>query len=81
MARKTIKVVERKLGKEQALGISYGGKIELDPRQDAREYAKTLLHELLHEAMPYLDELEVIRVENIIAKSLWEQGYRKVSLK
>jgi hypothetical protein len=81
MARKTIKVVERKLGKEQALGLSYGGKIEIDPRQDAKEYSKTLIHELLHEAMPYLDEDEVIRVENIIAKSLWEQGYRKVSLK
>jgi hypothetical protein len=81
MPRKTIKVIEKKLGKEQALGISYGGKIEIDPRQDAKEYAKTLIHESLHEACPYLDEDEVIRVETILADVLWKQGYRKVSLK
>jgi hypothetical protein len=81
MPRKTIKVVERKLGKEQALGLSYGGKIEIDPRQDAKELLSTLIHELLHETAPYLEEGEVIKIERQMVDVVWRQGYRKVSLK
>jgi hypothetical protein len=78
MPRKTIKVVERKLGKEQALGLSYGGKIEIDPRQDAKRRLSTTCHEILHEAFPEMSEKQVLRAEKIFLQVLWDCGYRQI---
>lgn len=54
-----------------------GGTIFIDPRQSPKEQANTLLHELLHDAMPQLDEMAITWIADHIAESLWAEGYRK----
>ena len=78
--RNRLSVRHRKLGRERAYGIAYSdGVIEVDPRQDPREYLDTLIHELLHQAAPtsYLDEEAVVEVARVLTKHLWESGYRR----
>lgn len=80
MAKKRIKVTERKLGRSGALGLYYSdGRMEIDPRQNPKEYFSTILHELLHASFPDLSEEVVLKAEEIFIKTLWQQGYRKVS--
>ena len=75
-------IVDKKLGRNKALGICYvgDGLIEIDPRQTPLNYFKTIIHELLHEAFPNMSEKEVIRVTTLIARGLWKKNFRKVSL-
>lgn len=77
---KKIKVVERKLGLEKAIGQAFMGEglIEIDPRQLPRQYLSTLIHEALHLAMPDASESKVERVSQLVAGVLWRQNYRKV---
>lgn len=79
MAKK-IKIVERKLGREKALGQYWQGEglIEIDPRQAPKEILSVIVHELLHVAMENATEDEVLRIEKIMAEALWNAGYRKV---
>lgn len=64
MARKRKpKIVERKLGKEQAWGIAtfhYDERkrntIEIDPRLSARRHLEVMCHESLHLALPHLTD-------------------------
>lgn len=58
-----------------------GGVITIDPRQSPKEQANTLLHELIHDAMPHLDEFAVVCISDHIAQELWAQGYRKMPTK
>jgi len=84
MAKRRIKVVERKLGKE---GFPFGQAIaadkliEIDPRQDAPNYMDTLVHETIHIVRPELSEEAVLELANKVSTVLWDQGYRKVILK
>lgn len=79
MVRKRIRVVERKLGREGAVGLSYGdGVIEVDPRQCPFDYLDTLIHECLHEVFPDKPEEDVYPAATAIAKVLWKQGFRRV---
>ena len=75
-----IRVVEKKLGRERALGQCFHGEnvIEIDPRQGERERLDTLIHEVIHLAKPDLVEEEVIRVSNILTKQVWKCGYRRI---
>jgi hypothetical protein len=81
--RIVIKVVERKLGKEKAWGLQYPGEhlIEIDPRQNAKEYFGTCIHETLHELLPNRSENFIIKAEITLLEVLWKMGYRKVILK
>lgn len=75
-----IRIVEKKLGRERALGQCYHGEnvVEIDPRQGERERLDTLIHEVLHLAKPDLIEDEVIRMANILSKQVWKCGYRRI---
>ena len=60
MAR--IKIIYRKLGKEQAYGIaSSDGIIEIDSRLKSRKHLEVLLHELLHILQPKDSEEMIIK--------------------
>lgn len=77
--RKKPKMVERKLGRELALGLCWQGEdlIEVDPRQAPKDKFITYGHELLHWCYPDLSEEEVERGE-IIFEALWDLKYRKI---
>lgn len=82
MAKRQVKITEQKLGREKALGLAIGDDdIRVDPRQDAKEYFDTIIHEGIHVVSPYLEEQEVVRMANSLANILWDCGYRKVILK
>ena len=73
------KIVERKLGREQARGICYSdGLVEIEPRLKGVERLEVYVHELVHRHQPYLDEGEVEKLGEEIAKDLWEAGWRQV---
>ena len=80
---KSIKVVEKKLGREGAVGQAWQGDnlIEIDPRQTAKEYQLVLCHELFHLYMPEWTEEQVEGLAQFTSDILWKQGYRKVILK
>lgn len=52
------------------------GTIYIDPRQPEHELLDTSVHELLHDAMPYLEENAVEFYGNHIAAALWRMGWR-----
>lgn len=53
-----------------------GGEIILDPRQPEDELLDTAVHELLHDACPYLEEYAVEVYGNHISDALWRMGWR-----
>ena len=74
-----IKVIYRKLGKEQAYGISSSdGVIEIDERLRGKKAMEILIHELMHLTNPKDDEKTIIRKSIILTKVLWQEGYRKI---
>ena len=75
---KTIKIVEIKLGRQKAAGQYWKNKIEIDPRQDSKDYLDTLIHEMLHHECPWLDEMAVRKIAPAISKVVWKQGYRRI---
>jgi hypothetical protein len=80
MKTKRIKVEEKKLGREGAVGLAYQGEnlIEIDPRQTSKDYLDTLIHETLHILFPEMSEYRVGKTANVITKIVWEKGYRRV---
>lgn len=79
--KKTIRIKERKLGRERAWGLAYksDGLIEIDPRMVARRYLDTLIHEMLHILFPDASETKVNRAARAIAIAAWEKGYRRMA--
>ena len=74
-----IKIIYRKLGKEQAYGISSSdGIIEIDERLRGKKAMEILIHELLHLTNPKDDEKTIIRKSVTLTKVLWKEGYRKI---
>ena len=74
-----IKIIYRKLGKEQAYGISSSdGVIEIDERLRGKKAMEILIHELMHLTNPEDDEKTIIRKSIILTKVLWKEGYRKI---
>ena len=74
-----IKIIYRKLGKEQAYGISSSdGIIEIDERLKGRKMMEVLIHELMHLTNPKDSEQTIIRKSVIITKVLWNEGYRQI---
>lgn len=74
-----MKIVERKLGRERALGQAFKEDklIEIDPRQPSKEYLDTVLHEGLHIVFPTLTERRVAAVSRKLSKLVWKQGFRR----
>ena len=74
-----IKIIYRKLGKEQAYGISSSdGVIEIDERLRGKKAMEILIHELLHLTNPKDDEKTIICKSVTLTKVLWNEGYRKI---
>jgi hypothetical protein len=74
-----IKIIYRKLGKEQAYGISSSdGVIEIDERLKGKKMMEILIHEVLHLLNPKDDEKTIIRKSVTLTKVLWNEGYRKI---
>ena len=74
-----IKIIYRKLGKEQAYGISSSdGIIEIDERLKGKKMMEILIHEVLHLLNPKDDEKTIIRKSVTLTKVLWSEGYRKI---
>jgi hypothetical protein len=71
---------ERKLGREGNWGQTYSGtrEIEIDPRQPARRYLNTLIHELYHLYFPDLNEETVTLIADRVEKIIWDKGYRRI---
>ena len=75
------KIVERKLGREGAMGQWWeeSNLIEIDPRhENSKSYLDTCVHELLHSAAPQLTESQVKKIACIITKGLWGQKFRRI---
>lgn len=85
MPKKNPKIVERKLGRENAYGQVWLHKnpqvIEIDPNLPPRKHLEILCHEAAHIAFPDLeDEVEIDRIGRCIAKVVWLANYRRVVL-
>ncbi len=74
-----IKIVYRKLGREQAYGVSSSdGVIEIDSRLRSKKHLEVLIHEVLHILQPSDSEEEIIKKSVTLTKILWKEGYRRV---
>lgn len=74
-----IKVIHKKLGREQAHGIAESdGTIYIDPRLKGRKALEIYIHECHHLLNPEHSEEETIRQSVILTKMLWSLGYRMV---
>jgi hypothetical protein len=74
-----IKIIYKKLGREQAHGIAESdGIIYLDPRLRGKKHCEILIHEVLHLLNPTDSELAIIKKSITLTKVLWKEGYRKV---
>jgi len=74
-----IKIIYRKLGKEQAYGIaSSDGVIELDSRLKSKKHLEVLIHEVLHILQPEDSEEEIIEKSITLTKILWKENYIRI---
>ena len=74
-----IKIVYRKLGREQAYGVaSSDGVIELDSRLKSKKHLEVLIHEVLHILNPEDSEYAIIKKSVTLTKILWKEGYRRI---
>ena len=74
-----IKIIYKKLGREQAHGIAESdGNIYLDPRLKGKKHLEICLHEVLHLLNPNDSELAIIKKSITLTKVLWNEGYRRV---
>lgn len=82
MQTSEVKVIERKLGRENVYGLAdIDNKIiELDPRMKPKKYMEILLHEKLHLLFPDWSENKVNKTAKALGKLMWDNKYRKVAL-
>jgi hypothetical protein len=75
-----LKIRERKLGRQRAVGLYYHGerRIEIDPRQTAKKYLNTLLHEILHYRLPTASEAKVSRIAGMLTEASWKANYSRI---
>ena len=78
--RKKIQVIEKKLGREKAYGIAYGSemRIEVEERQESKDYLDTLIHEMLHCFAPKWGEKRVSETANEMTRIIWNKNYRRI---
>ena len=78
---KTIRLTERKLGKESALGLCWHGPvphIELDPRQKSKDRLDSTIHEVAHCIWPEFEEETIVKIAQRMASVLWAVGWRRI---
>ena len=75
-----IKVIDKKLGRQQAVGQAYSDArvIEIDPRQRSKSYLDTLIHEMLHVYNPEWSESKVTKTANEMTDIIWQKNYRRI---
>ena len=75
-----IKVIDKKLGRQKALGQAYTDAkvIEVDPRQKSKNYLDTLIHEMLHVYNPDWSESKVSKTANEMTDIIWQKNYRRI---
>lgn len=74
-----IKIIYKKLGREQAHGIAESdGNIYLDARLKGKKHLEIIIHEILHILNPTDTELAIIKKSITLTKVLWKEGYRRV---
>ena len=74
-----IKIIYKKLGREQAHGIAESdGNIYLDPRLKGKKHLEIMIHEILLILNPTDSELAIIKKSITLTKVLWKEGYRRV---
>ena len=79
---KSIRLRDRKMGRENAMGMAHYGKtpiVELDPRLGQQERLSTLVHELLHIVFPDLTEDQTLVCEQRIASVIWHDRWRRLA--
>ena len=76
---KTLKIRDRKLGKEKAHGLAHAPDlIEVDPSQNSRERLDTVCHEALHLLLPDESEVRIIALANRMSDLLWRDRWRRI---
>lgn len=81
MPRKRIKIVEKKLGRDNVHGWAIYKpelRIELDERLRGKFQQEVLLHEGLHIVFPHLDEEAVLEAAHTLAELTWKFGLRRI---
>ncbi len=74
-----IKIIYKKLGREQAHGIAESdGIIYLDTRLKGKKHLEICLHEILHILNPKDSEAVIIKKSITLTKLLWDEGYRRI---
>lgn len=74
-----IKIIYKKLGREQAHGIAESdGIIYIDSRLKGKKLLEILLHEVGHLQNPQDTEEQIIEKSVTLCKILWKEGYRRV---
>lgn len=79
-AKRTPRIVHRKLGRERNWGEQWPGTslIFLDPRMRSYRYLDTLIHEMLHLFFPELNERTVTLLATKMSKEIWRRRYRRL---
>jgi hypothetical protein len=79
MTKKKVKIIERKLGREGAVGLAHFDEnlVEIDPRQDAYEWMETIIHERMHLMFPKMSEKQITIKSHDLAKFLWDLHFRR----
>jgi hypothetical protein len=78
MARRKIKVVHQKLGRERAYGIAEDDTVYIDQRLTGKKHLEILVHESLHVLWPEADEDEIVKKSVLLTNTLWNEHYRRV---
>jgi len=55
--------------------------VDADAHQKAKDLLDTYIHEVIHVALPTLEEEKVDRLAGEITEVLWGRGYRQVKLR
>ena len=77
MIANDIHIVVKKLRYKRGYYYPDEKKIEIDSRLQGEEQLEIYIHEYLHHLQPYLDEDEVGKVSQEMAKYLFDIGYRQ----
>jgi len=78
---RSIKVIEKRLGRERAAGIVYPDSIDtihIDPLLKAHDSLEILLHESMHLLLPDCPEMKVRAYSMRLQKLLWKDGWRRI---
>ena len=74
-----IKIIHKKLGREQAYGIAESdGIIYIDQRLKGKKHLEIVIHEVEHLLNPMDDEEMIIEKSVTLCKVLWNLGYRRI---